>query len=311
LVIACFFLPFITITPSCSGSNPPKATVTGIQLATNTWSPSKSQTDPQFTSHAHAYLASLQWPAALALALALAGLATGVALPGRPTLRLIVYLVGGYTLALICLAIASPNFAFDTSSQVGLILAWLGCAVLSSEGFARILQHHDYTSLPVGLSPAPIRKRFVAWVIDALIVATIAALMLTTLHPPYPDLTVLLLIGAYWIAQQALRGATLGQHLAGIHTTHATGTKISLPRAALRLAAWPISALFWLGLGSAITLTRTAGTARADTKRTLHDLITNTRIVETTRSSPLPSPGWTVESTATAQRPSQPQGPVA
>jgi uncharacterized RDD family membrane protein YckC len=97
-------------------------------------------------------------------------------------------------------------------------------------------------------------------------------------HPPDPELVVLAIAGAYWIGQQALRGATLGQHLLGIHTTDASGQAISLPRAALRFAAWPISILFWLGLGTIVTLRLRGGT--------LQDLITNTRVLDNLPRSP-------------------------
>jgi uncharacterized RDD family membrane protein YckC len=273
LVVACFLLPFVTVTPSCSGPNPPRATATGVQLVTNSWSPT-SHTDPRFNADARAVFASLQWHAAVALALVLTGLVLGVALPERSTARLIVYLVGGY--AVVGLTAGSPSW--DVGAGIGLQVAWLGCAVTSSEAFGRIVQHRSPTPLPTGLTAAPLRKRLAAWLIDVVIVAALAALILTTVHPPSPELIVLLLAGAYWIGQHAYRGATLGQHALGIRTAHASGDGLSLPRAALRSAAWPVSALFWLGLGSIVTLRLTG--------RTLQDLLTNTRVLD----NPPPSP---------------------
>jgi uncharacterized RDD family membrane protein YckC len=271
-------LPFITITPSCSGPNPPQATATGIQLVTNSWRPT-SQTVPRFSSKAGAFFASLQGRAMLALVLALIGVVIGLAVPRRSSARLIVYLIGGYALA----TLSGGTARWDVSTEIGLQLAWAGCALLSCEAFVRIVKHRSPDPLPAGFTPAPLRKRLAAWIIDLMVVAAIAAALITGIHPPVaPMFVVLAIAAAYWIGQQAFRGATLGQHLLGLSTANAAGQQITLPRAALRFAAWPVSILFFFGLGTIITLRQNG--------RTLQDTITNTRILDTSPPPPHQEP---------------------
>jgi uncharacterized RDD family membrane protein YckC len=279
LVLACFMLPFLTLSVvSCSGDNLATTKVTGTDLVrdhqpTVRTSPGATPADVNtLTSAVHA----LHIPALVAFGIGVLALLLVLA-PTTvwPQLTVVGAIASLWAEVALNMGVSSD---IEVNAESGLCLAILlsvtttvAAAIIAYEGRAR----------PAGdVTLARFRARFLAWLLDALLIVVLllfSGMGLGALGVP-DALIVLVLVGlaiGYRAAQECSgQQATIGAQCGGMRVVRADGRRLGRAQAVLRATCEVSSFVLLLGMGHLMA-------AFTSERRALHDVIAGTIVIAT------------------------------
>jgi uncharacterized RDD family membrane protein YckC len=282
LVLACFMLPFLTLSvQSCSGDNLAATKLTGADLLRDRQPSVQASTDGsaadmnKVTAAAHA----LHTPALVTFGIAVLALLTALA-PTTAWSRLTVAGTIASLWAQLILTASVPS-GIVVARESGLWLAMLLC--IAATIVASIIAYHSRAHPPGDVTLASFGRRSLGWLLDAMLILVLllfSGAALSALDAP-GALIALILAGlaiVYRAAQEcSSQQATIGARCGGMRVVRDNGRRLGVGQALLRATCEVSSFVLLLGMGHLMA------TFNSD-RRALHDVMAGTIVIATPRA---------------------------